>query len=163
MAYNNNNNKSFLLKESPDLFAEELLLSSTDTITNEPLQEESGQRISVYCENYIKDGTSDESFDSDPTPDLEFATTYKSDKNYTYEESNDSVKMKKTILNWNITQEDSDDSDPTLTPDLEVACNLEIARNILTVPFHTKLHVTYLNKKIKMITTIVPKIITLQH
>ena len=96
MAYNDsdasNNNESLFLKESPDLFAEELILPFTDTITDEPLQEESGQRISVYCENYIKDGTSDESFDSDLTPDLEFATTYKSDKNGKYEESIESEK-----------------------------------------------------------------------
>ena len=73
--YDSDNSESLLQKESQDLFAEDLLLPCSDTITDEPLQEESGQRISVYCENYIKYGTSDESFDSDPTQDLEIATS----------------------------------------------------------------------------------------
>ena len=94
--YDSDNSESLLQKESKDLFAEDLLLPCSDTITDEPLQEESGQRISVYWENYIKYDTSDESFDSDPTPDLEVATTYNSDKDK-YEESR-LYKNEKTIF-----------------------------------------------------------------
>ena len=114
-----------LFQESQDLFADDFLLPPTDIIRDDPLQEESSPKISLTCEEYLKDFTTDESIDSDPTPDLEIATTSNCDKDDKNEESNDSVKMKKwPILKLNMTQENSDDSDHTLTQDLEVGCNV---------------------------------------
>ena len=46
------------------------------------------------------------------------------------------VKMTKwPILKLNMTQEDSDDSDHTLTQDFEVACNMEIGCNVTNCTF----------------------------
>ena len=99
------NSDSLLPQESQDLFADDLLLPSTDTIIDDPLQEASSQKHRLYCEDFLKDDTSDESIDSDVTPDLEFATTSNCDKDDKNEDSNNSVKMKKKTF-W-----DSDDSD----------------------------------------------------
>ena len=53
----------------------------TDIIRDDPLQEERSPKISLTCEEYLKDFTTDEStIDSDPTPDVEFTTFRKCDK-----------------------------------------------------------------------------------
>ena len=131
-----------LFQESQDLFQESEDFFDDDfqfppTIRDDPLQQESSQKISLTCEDYLKDFTTDESsIDSDPTPDLEIATTSNCDKDNKKEESNESVKMKKwPILKLKMTEENSDDSDHTLTQDFEVACNMEIGCNVTKCTF----------------------------
>ena len=48
------NSDSLLPQESQDLFADDLLFPCSDTITDNPLQEESSQKISLTCEEFLK-------------------------------------------------------------------------------------------------------------
>ena len=77
-SYDSDNSECLLLQEGQDLFSDEFLLPPTDIIRDDPLQEESSKKISLTCEEYLKDFTTDEStIDTDPTPDLEFTTTFR--------------------------------------------------------------------------------------
>ena len=98
-----------LPQQTQDFFADSLEVSTTD-----PQEGPSSKKSSLYSEEYLKVNTNDESSDSDVTPDLDLTTTSICVKN-------DREQMNKTILNWNLTPEDSDDSDKsdhTLTPDV---------------------------------------------
>ena len=73
-----NNSESLLPQESQNLFGDDSLLPLTNIIRDDPLKKESSPKISVTCEEYLKDFTTDEStIDSDPTPDVEFTTTFR--------------------------------------------------------------------------------------
>ena len=65
-------------QESQDFFSDDSLLPLTNIIIEDPLKKESSPKISLTCEEYLKDFTTDEStIDSDPTPDVEFTTTFR--------------------------------------------------------------------------------------
>ena len=65
-------------QESQDLFSDDSLLPLTNIIIEDPLKVESCPKISLTCEEYLKDFKTDEStIDTDPTPDLEFTTTFR--------------------------------------------------------------------------------------
>ena len=65
-------------QESQDFFSDDSLLPLTNIIIEDPLKIESSPKISLTCEEYLKDFTTDEStIDTDPTPDLEFTTTFR--------------------------------------------------------------------------------------
>ena len=65
-------------QESQDLLSDDNLLPVTNIITEHPLKMETCPKISLTCEEYLKDSTTDETtIDTDPTPDLEFTTTFR--------------------------------------------------------------------------------------
>ena len=65
-------------QESQDLLSDDNLLPVTNIITEHPLKMETCPKISHTCEEYLKDSTTDETtIDTDPTPDLEFTTTFR--------------------------------------------------------------------------------------
>ena len=68
-----------LFQESQDLLSDDYLLPVTNSITEDPLKmETSTPKISLTCEEYLKDSTTDETtIDTDPTPDLEITTTFR--------------------------------------------------------------------------------------
>ena len=71
-----------LFQESQDLLSDDYLLPVTNIITEHPLKMEICPKISLTCEEYLNDCTTDETtIDTDPTPDLDFTTIFrKSDK-----------------------------------------------------------------------------------
>ena len=68
-----------LFQESQDLLSDDYLLPVTNSITEDHLKmETSTPKISLTCEEYLKDYTTDENtIDTDPTPDLDIATTFR--------------------------------------------------------------------------------------
>ena len=67
-----------LFQESQDLLSDDYLLPVTNIITEHPLKMETCPKISLTCEEYLKDSTTDETtIDTDPTPDLEITTTFR--------------------------------------------------------------------------------------
>ena len=66
-------------QESQDLLIDDYLLPVTNIITEDPLKmETSTPKISLICEEYLKDYATDENtIDTDPTPDLDIATTFR--------------------------------------------------------------------------------------
>ena len=57
-------------QEIQDFFSDDSLLPLTNIIIEDPLKIESSPKISLTCEEYLKDFTTDEStIDSDPTPE----------------------------------------------------------------------------------------------
>ena len=79
--------------------------------TTDPQEGPSNKKISINCEEYLKDYTSDELSDDDVTPDLDFTTTSICHKNDIKELSNNPEKIKKTFCNWNLTPEATNDCD----------------------------------------------------
>ena len=61
------NSHSLLPQQTQDFFADSLEVPTTD-----PQEGPSSKKISINCEEYLKDYTSDEISDSDVTPDLDF-------------------------------------------------------------------------------------------